>query len=179
MNVSDRMEDTNTGSSNDKIATEEESKEAKKNKGLSCGIKPSQKEVEEHERTHLPFRSWCKHCVIGRAQSHPHYKQEEEECQVPTISWDYMFLSEEDESKKKRKTEEEQQNEAEEGLPIVIWADSMSKGAMAYMVPNKGECEYAIKRGVQDVTKVLGYNKMVFRGDQEPALKTMVGRIKS
>ncbi len=39
--------------------------EAKESKGLACGNKPSVKEVEDHERTHLPFRSWCKHCVMG------------------------------------------------------------------------------------------------------------------
>ena len=32
--------------------------------------------------------------------------------------------------------------------------------------------------GAQDVCKILGYNKMNFRGDQEPALRTMMGRIK-
>ena len=26
---------------------------------------PSQQEREEHEMTHLPFRSWCRHCIMG------------------------------------------------------------------------------------------------------------------
>ena len=25
--------------------------------------KPLKEEVEEHAKTHLPFRSWCRHCV--------------------------------------------------------------------------------------------------------------------
>ena len=49
---------------------------------------------------------------------------------------------------------------------------------MAFVVPNKGQCEYAIKKGAQDMNKILGYNKLVFRGDQEPALRTMMERIK-
>ena len=68
------------------------SDEAKQNKGLPCGVKPSGKEIEEHHRTHLPFRSWCKHCVFGKGQSHPHYQKEKEETGVPCISWDYMYL---------------------------------------------------------------------------------------
>ena len=24
---------------------------------------PSREEIEEHMKTHLPFRSWCRHCV--------------------------------------------------------------------------------------------------------------------
>ena len=27
---------------------------------------PSHQETEEHEMTHLPFRSWCRHCIMGR-----------------------------------------------------------------------------------------------------------------
>ena len=27
---------------------------------------PTKVEREEHEKTHLPFRSWCRHCVRGR-----------------------------------------------------------------------------------------------------------------
>ena len=27
---------------------------------------PSQREKEEHEMTHLPFRSWCRHCIMGK-----------------------------------------------------------------------------------------------------------------
>jgi len=113
---------------------------------------------------------------MGRAQSTPHYHRDHSEDKVPTISWDYWFIDEERDGKKNN--EEEKGKEDENGSAVVIWADSMSKGAMAYVVPNKGECDYAIKRGAQDMNKILGYNKMVFRGDQEPALRTMMERIK-
>ena len=26
-------------------------------------VLPSEEEIEEHKRTHLPYRSWCKHCT--------------------------------------------------------------------------------------------------------------------
>ena len=29
---------------------------------------PSAEERIEHEKTHLPFRSWCRHCVRGRGK---------------------------------------------------------------------------------------------------------------
>ena len=125
-------------------------------------MKPSQREIDEHERTHMPFRSWCKHCVKGRAQSTPHYHRDHSEDQVPTISWDYWFIDEEQD--KNKGNEEDGKSGEEKGIPIVIWADSMSRGAMAYACPNKGECEYAIQRGAQDMNKILGYNKM-FSGE--------------
>ena len=28
--------------------------------------KPSRREIEEHMATHIPFRSWCPHCVRGK-----------------------------------------------------------------------------------------------------------------
>ena len=34
----------------------DESTESKPNKGLNHGIRPSQKEIDEHERMHVPFR---------------------------------------------------------------------------------------------------------------------------
>ena len=33
---------------------------------------PSREEVEEHIRTHIPFRSWCKWCVEGRGRGDQH-----------------------------------------------------------------------------------------------------------
>ena len=35
---------------------------------------PTKAEVYEHEVTHLPYRTWCKHCVKGRGVSTPHRK---------------------------------------------------------------------------------------------------------
>ena len=32
-------------------------------KGLPTPVLPSKAEVEHHNLTHLPYRSWCPHCV--------------------------------------------------------------------------------------------------------------------
>ena len=29
---------------------------------------PTKEEMEEHEKTHMPFRSWSRHCVRGRVK---------------------------------------------------------------------------------------------------------------
>ena len=55
--------------------------------------KPSKREVEEHMATHIPFRSWCPHCVRGKSKSTPRAKRKEgEEEEVPVISVDYMYM---------------------------------------------------------------------------------------
>ena len=40
---------------------------------------PTKDERRAHAATHLPFRSWCKHCVAARAKAWPHLKQKESE----------------------------------------------------------------------------------------------------
>ena len=39
---------------------------------------PSRDEVEKHMVTHIPFRSWCDHCVRGRAVNDHHQKGKSE-----------------------------------------------------------------------------------------------------
>ena len=52
-------------------------------------IAPTPKQVEEHNVTHLPFRSWCPYCVTGKAQDRPHKKSENQnEKQIPEIVFD-------------------------------------------------------------------------------------------
>jgi hypothetical protein len=36
--------------------------------------RPSSDQVEEHNKTHLPFRNWCRHCVLGRGKEMAHYR---------------------------------------------------------------------------------------------------------
>ena len=54
---------------------------------------PSQQEIEDHNVNHLPFRSWCKHCVRGRSKAHPHRVNDGRISDVPVVSIDYMFVS--------------------------------------------------------------------------------------
>ena len=34
--------------------------------------KPTARERGEHEATHMPFRDWCTHCIMGRGRTHHH-----------------------------------------------------------------------------------------------------------
>ncbi len=62
---------------------------------------PTKLEREEHEATHLPFRSWCTHCLRGRGRNKPHQRQaveaDTDAQKVPKISLDYFFMSQDDE----------------------------------------------------------------------------------
>ena len=56
--------------------------------------KPSRGEVEDHNKHHLPYRSWCRHCVRGRGVEEAHRRQAEEP-KIPEIHLDFMFIGEE------------------------------------------------------------------------------------
>ena len=51
---------------------------------------PSRQEVQEHELTHIPYRSWCAHCVRGGGRSDAHrrrVRQDEEERGQHMTTW--------------------------------------------------------------------------------------------
>ena len=53
---------------------------------------PTKAEIEEHDLTHLPFRSWCRHCVRGRGQEEAHRKCEARDGEgVPEVHLDFVF----------------------------------------------------------------------------------------
>ena len=47
-------------------------------KGVSIPYTPSQREIEEHELTHIPYRSWCAHCVRARAREDGHFRSSDD-----------------------------------------------------------------------------------------------------
>ena len=55
---------------------------------------PTKLEVEEHNLTHLPFRSWCRHCVRGRGRELPHLRTVEDPA-VHEFHFDWAFPGEE------------------------------------------------------------------------------------
>ena len=64
---------------------------------------PTKEERRIHKITHLPFRSWCPHCVKARAKNWPHYKQREEkksEKALVTFAVDYCLMRDEKDQKR-------------------------------------------------------------------------------
>ena len=71
-------------------------KQKKLDRYLNPGL-PSRQEVQEHELTHIPYRSWCVHCIrrAGRSDAHRRRaRQDEEEKRQHMTTWsiDYAFM---------------------------------------------------------------------------------------
>ena len=58
-----------------------DTEEAKRPKVRRCPMEPTKQERLEHEVTHLPYRSWCAHCIRGKAKEdpRPHKSEEKDE----------------------------------------------------------------------------------------------------
>jgi hypothetical protein len=106
--------------------------EAKVRKGPG---QPTREEIVKHNVTHLPYRSWCAHCVRGRGIAFPHLSQP---CktgeELPTVGADYHYMG----------------VEGEEGtIPMLVIKDGNSKVSFDMVFTNKGPHEYMIKRVCQ------------------------------
>ena len=72
--------------------------EAQAPRGVLKPKGPTEAERERHSLTHLPFRSWCAHCVRGRGKTmvHKQVPQERKLEEKPVIQIDYHFLRDDD-----------------------------------------------------------------------------------
>ena len=132
------------------------------------GKPPSQKELDEHSVTHIPYRNWCRHCVSGRGQSDHHKKQlARHEQEMPVVSVDYAYLAE---SSAKGSQERMQ--------PVIVLKDRKAGTVKAHMVEEKGINAFAVKRIGQDLA-LLGYKRIVFKSDNEPAILALKQAVKN
>ena len=91
---------------------------------------PTKAEVEAHYPLHLNYRSWCKHCVAGKARATQHKAKDEcDESLGVTIHADYAFMGGE-------------HNEQEDGMQAsLVMFDDDKESFWAVGVDEKGACD--------------------------------------
>ena len=126
---------------------------------------PTKAEVYEHEVTHLPYRTWCKHCVRGKGVSTPHRQGCREERMGITISLDYCFMNGEDEDEP-------------DAPKILIMYDDHRECLWAIPVEQKGAVEWVVKFIVEKLDNI-GYRgvPITIKSDQEPAILALKNAI--
>ena len=148
---------------------EDEVQEGRASKGQRPPREPTKAEREEHDRTHCPYRSWCKPCVKSRARNSPHRNctpdEPLEELKVPRGHLDYFFMSREDEKASRN--------------PLIVIADEKSGSRYARAVGCKGlgeggEMDWLIE-DISTILKSWGHGggtggELIMKSDGEPAL---------
>jgi hypothetical protein len=120
---------------------------------------PSRDERVEHEFTHLPFRSWCRHCVRGKGKEEACRRGDGESGSVPEVAVDFMFMGEEKDGRT---------------LAMVVAKERDSKAIMCTVTPRKSTGEWISKR-LMAWTREVGveHGPLIIKSDNEPALKDL------
>lgn len=136
---------------------------------------PTQKLLDDHRVDHLPFRSWCPECVVGRATGEQHVVRKDPE-QIATFSMDYLYRT----KSRVARTEDLEEGEDVE-MKVLVAKDSKSKTVLAHSVVAKGSDEdaYVVSRLVEDIAW-LGHTEITLKSDNEPtALDVLKGSLKT
>ena len=55
-------------------------------------VDPCKEEINEHEKTHLPYRNSCRHCVSGRGKEMSHVKSKNKH-NLPEVHFGFVLLA--------------------------------------------------------------------------------------
>ena len=100
----------------------EREREERDGKKLIDPRRPTDQEVEDHNRTHIPYRNWCPFCVQARGKDLDHRKPLDEERGLAEFSFDYCFPG----------------DELGHKLTILVGRERVTGMTMASVVPGKG-----------------------------------------
>ena len=124
-------------------------------------ITPTLAEREKHERTHIPYRNWCRHCVAARASNPAHRGRRfatavEEDKDMKLVSYDYCFMRDQPGS---------------QSAKILVSKDRATRMVSAHVVPVKGEViVWVLQQCARDLERLGHYGQINLKSDQEPAI---------
>jgi hypothetical protein len=145
---------------------EQKIEEARKPKMRKSPEETTRREREEHELTHLPFRSWCPCCVAATAKHWPHKRRserDEDEEAIPPVHMDYWFMREDG---------------TEGSVTVINYVEKITKMHGAHVVKSKGTDNDTAERIIKSIEKMGMNNKIILRADQEPAIQAVTQAIK-
>ena len=125
---------------------------------------PDAEEVRCHELTHLPYRSWCSHCVRGKGKALEHLKKGERKHGMKELHVDYLFMGGEEDDKLRC---------------IVCAKEPDSKYLLSSVVPLKGASHEFPARRLCAFLRELGmeHHDVMLKSDQEPAILDLLREI--
>ena len=129
------------------------------------------KEREEHEATHVPFRDWCAHCMMGRGRTHHHIvkQKSEDQSRRPIIAIDYFFL--------RMESFPSVQAISEESITCIAVKEDRYQNVMSSVALKKGVEEPWSAERVAKFIDLLGYREITLKSDTEPAIIAFRNRV--
>ena len=108
-------------------------------------VGPSQAEIEAHNVTHLPYRSWCRWCVMSKKPNTKHMRAQYAQRDVPLLVGDYAFIRD---------------SRDEDLLTIFVGRMYPSRSIVIIPCQQKGDDPYAVNR-LANFIKACGAIKIV------------------
>ena len=144
-------------------------------RGMKGPQKFNRQEREEHELTHIPYRSWCDVCVRARGRKGPHFRKDKAADSavedVPGISQDYYFMNDRDRQ--------------EGSIPILIKLDESTGEKYSRAVGRKGvghdgEMDWFVKDICEEL-RAWGHpggagNRIILKSDGRRAIQSLKNR---
>ena len=153
---------------------------------LKVGVDPAQPsaaDVAEHRVTHMPYRSWCPHCVAGRGLGEQRGRHAGRKHDIPRVGVDYWFITSGGDLKRRKEIEEEYPRDIDGGAKLE--ADRVelkimkclavrcheSKAVFSHAIPVKGRDEdNFVANLIKTDVEFMGHVKLILGSDTEPAL---------
>ena len=117
---------------------------------------PTEADRLQHELTHIPPKSWCKHCVGALGMEDAHRRRQRGPQALPELHMDYMFLGRKDEP----------------GTICIAHAVDIDFGHRIVIRADKGPVEYVI-RAICDMLQEIGRKRIIIRTDGEPSARAL------
>ncbi len=143
---------------------------------------PTPEQVELHRtKGHIPYRSWCKWCVMARGVGQPHHRAGESA--LPIVGIDYFFVTtggveKRDELEIPEDAAVDEARKEGKILKCVLVRCWASKNIFAHVIPCKGADEelFTAKLVAADI-EWLGHTKLALKADNEAAVKRPLSRL--
>ena len=142
--------------------------EAEKVRPIRAPGQPSQKEIDDHELTHCPYRSWCDHCVRGQAKDSPHrtIAGEFADESIVRVVLDYCFFQED---LKPEDVEEKNTASDKMTMTVLVMLETLCHSIWAYTVRSKGASEAWVAEHIVEDMETVGVTeeRLIVKADQE------------
>ena len=115
---------------------------------------PSPEVVQRHQLTHLPYASWCRHCVEGRGRDNRHLRRAtlpEQQRTTPRLEADFLVLD-------------------GDGVALSVADSSTSFGTCIYLPAGKASRDPYSVRCFASFLRMHPAPALILQVDSEPAL---------
>ena len=141
--------------------------------------RPTESQIEEHRMTHIPFRSWCRWCVLGRGRGLQHRARPGS--LIPIVGIDYFFLTSSGiKLKHELKMDDEQIDAARQRGDLTKYLVArcyVSKSVFGHVILRKGlDADGIVVDKILQDLEWLGHTRIIVNADNEPGIQALAHR---